>query len=234
MAITHHLCRQLQGLPATEHHEINVFALQQRAQEHPNGHLQSVRTSKNHFMAAARTASDAADVLNDTGCSQYCPCQCHSRRYIRVPRWAAIGLGSGSISYRGSSLLTIQPCDSAGCRKSTARYGFEYAFPTWTTATIRLVVDISDDVSDPGYRWTLRMSQTIPDTHEIWRAVREDNLDYIKSQLSLQTASPNIVDKHGLTMAHVCLYLYTVNPRPTNIFCCSTLSFTNAQGCSAS
>ncbi|KAI6840176.1 hypothetical protein KC342_g3003 [Hortaea werneckii] len=46
------------------------------------------------------------------------------------------------------------------------------------------------------------MSQTIPDTHEIWRAVREDNLDYIKSQLSLQTASPNIVDKHGLTMAH--------------------------------
>ncbi|KAI7368661.1 hypothetical protein KC354_g2501 [Hortaea werneckii] len=46
------------------------------------------------------------------------------------------------------------------------------------------------------------MSQTIPNTHKIWRAVREDNLDYIKSQLSLQTASPNIVDKHGLTMAH--------------------------------
>ena len=134
-----------------------------------------------------------------------------------------MGLGSGSISYRGSSLLTVQPCNANGCGKGAAKYGFEYAFPTWTTATIRLVVDVSDNTSGPGYGLTLRMSQTILDTHKIWRAVREGNLDYIKRQLSLRTVSPNIVDKHGLTMAHVCLYLCTVEPKPTNTPCCSTL-----------
>ena len=99
-------------------------------------------------------------------------------------------IGTLFIGYSGYPIKAIQKCTEASCvSQSTFRAYVHYLFPSWfliKALTITLMSVFLDKISV-----SLTVRRIVPNGAELFRVVRQDDVDGIKRLFSMGLASPN-------------------------------------------
>ena len=123
-------------------------------------------------------------------CTRNCGCACHNVQAFRSPALLHEVVGTLFVGYSGYPIKALQRCTEASCvSRSTFRAYVHYLFPSWFLLKAFTVAVISIFLSEISVSLTVR--RIVPAGAEIFRLVRQDDINGIKRLFDMGLASPN-------------------------------------------
>ena len=135
-------------------------------------------------------------------CKAYCPCYCHQRiDVMSSPTWMSSVLGKLTINQTNMSLGGRLSCDSPVCgNRSDISANLLYQFPPWL---FNRSVDLRWESKTSGPQMSIRTSRVLPSDDDIWLAVQEGNIQFLRDGFSTRKYLPNDIDENGDTLLYV-------------------------------
>ncbi|KAK0620596.1 tryptophan synthase beta subunit-like PLP-dependent enzyme [Immersiella caudata] len=134
-------------------------------------------------------------------CATTCKCQCHKFTYKQSPGYATQVVGRLFLAYNTAPVFHRRPCDHPGCRNQSMRSAqLRYSFPTWLLRRALYMSLSCDSLTGAGASLHLRVPRIIPESHNVWAAIRDSDLARLQSLMSRKDAFPTDIDKHGVSL----------------------------------
>ena len=134
-------------------------------------------------------------------CTPQCNCTCHNVHASKSPNFLHNVIGTLFIGYSGYPIQAFQSCLPNCSSSSTFRTCVHYLFPSWLLVKTLTVTLTSLYLKEISISLTIR--PVIPNSAEIFRLLRSDDVDSIKRLLVARLASPNDSAADGQTLLHV-------------------------------
>lgn len=135
-------------------------------------------------------------------CRRECPCKCHARRRIYVPRSIERLVGRGYVCVNDLSLIK-RGCSLESCKGPTApQVEVRYLIPTWIAMRMIYISFTSSPSHSPEF--VARLPRVVESENSGLEAVFYGNIELLKSAIEKGECIPNDVDEFGLSLLQVC------------------------------
>ena len=162
--------------------------------------------------AAALDSHIEVETTSSMPCRANCKCQCH--RYTRLSSPAILSgiLGRLFLNYHTILSCNLLPCNSAACANNEARtIRLTYLFPTWLLARMVSIQFHLDSWREHGASIHLNVPHVLDESHDVWAAIRCNNITRLQHLITQKKISPMDVDKLGQSLLLVCRVPCLVN-----------------------
>ena len=141
-------------------------------------------------------------------CPSNCSCTCHKFHTFRSPPLFNLVIGDLFVGYSGNpSRGTFQRCTEVNCLSHTTfRATVHYIFPAWFLAkaiVARVTIQSLGEI-----RAALEVQRIVPDSSEILRFARLNDVDGVKQLYRNGLASPHDRGPEGITALNVRCFTY--------------------------
>jgi hypothetical protein len=131
-------------------------------------------------------------------CLPTCRCQCHKFSKIQSPSMLSNILGQFFLRYNSISIWKSRPCNDTRCQNSSKKsVRLNYMFPQWM---LRRAVYLSISwlsVMGDGVSLHLKVPRAIPANHDVWRAIKHNNIIRLQHLFSQKRVFNTDVSESG-------------------------------------
>lgn len=148
--------------------------------------------------------SISTPIYQDSSCSQWCSCECHTATRIKTPTWMHKVIGLLFVRYYGVRYLGLRSCSEHSCRrKSVSQARITYYFPSWFLS--RKIQFVANWKPLEGPELLLRLPRVVGSSALIFWYAGSGDLAGMKGLFAQRLASPyDVSAATGSSALQVC------------------------------
>lgn len=136
-------------------------------------------------------------------CQHYCPCICHTRKQISIPRTMKRLFGRDFVRIGGLGSSDSR-CNNQSCKGRTARHlKIRYFLPTWLA--MRMITISFTSSPSHGPEMLVRFPRLAPVNNGFVVVICGGDLDSLKSSMATGECTPYDMLESGATLLQVCV-----------------------------